>query len=120
MARDRLHALSLVLQLTTLELKLDAFIYALERRYRPDQPRAPRGTPIGGQWILYRAHVAGRRCDGFSAGCQNGGTFGSSGSVKIGNKRMCRDCALRYLGIEELPRDDQLKTIKDFDPSYRD
>lgn len=23
----------------------------LERRYRPDQPRAPRGAPIGGQWI---------------------------------------------------------------------
>jgi hypothetical protein len=23
----------------------------LEARYRPDQPRAPRGTPIGGQWI---------------------------------------------------------------------
>lgn len=24
---------------------------ALERRYRPDQPRAPRGTPIGGRWV---------------------------------------------------------------------
>lgn len=24
---------------------------ALECRYRPDQPRAPRGTPEGGQWI---------------------------------------------------------------------
>ena len=22
-----------------------------EAKYRPDQPRAPRGTPIGGQWI---------------------------------------------------------------------
>jgi hypothetical protein len=24
---------------------------ALELHYRPDQPRAPAGTPIGGQWI---------------------------------------------------------------------
>lgn len=23
----------------------------LQEKYRPDQPRAPRGTPIGGQWI---------------------------------------------------------------------
>ena len=50
MTRGR-RALSLVLQLATLELKLDAFVFALERWYRPDQPRAPRGTPIGGQWI---------------------------------------------------------------------
>jgi hypothetical protein len=35
----------------TLELKLDALVWALERRYRPDQPRAPKGTPEGGQWI---------------------------------------------------------------------
>lgn len=26
-------------------------IAGLERRYRPDQPRAPKGTPEGGQWI---------------------------------------------------------------------
>jgi hypothetical protein len=45
--RVLLHALLLA----TLELKLEAFIFALERWYRPDQPRAPRGTPIGGQWI---------------------------------------------------------------------
>ncbi len=36
MARDRLHGLALVLQLTTLELKLDALVHALERWYRPD------------------------------------------------------------------------------------
>lgn len=112
--------MSLAVQLATLELKLDAFVRALERRYRPDQPRAPRGTPIGGQWIPDRVQVAGTRCDGFSAGCQNGGTFGSSGSVRIGDRRMCWDCAIRYLGIEELPRDTQLKTIKNFDPTYQE
>lgn len=44
-------AMSLSLERATLELKLDSFIFALERWYRPDQPRAPRGSPIGGQWI---------------------------------------------------------------------
>ncbi len=43
-------------KLATAEMKLQALIRALQHyrlalRYRPDQPRAPRGTPIGGQWI---------------------------------------------------------------------
>ena len=61
MARDRLHGLSLVLRLSTLELKLEALVYALERRYRPDQPRAPRGTPIGGQWVPGGSGLSGNR-----------------------------------------------------------
>lgn len=40
----------LALGLATLELKLDAFVRVLERRYRPDQPRVPAGNPDGGQW----------------------------------------------------------------------
>ena len=35
----------------TLEIKFDLLLRALERRYRPDQPRAPKGTPEGGQWV---------------------------------------------------------------------
>ena len=36
----------------TVEMKLDAFIMELERRYAPDQPRVPAGSPDGGQWTL--------------------------------------------------------------------
>jgi len=61
MARGSLRALTLAIQLATLELKLDAFIRALERRYRPDQPRAPRGTPIGGQWVPDGSGRSGNR-----------------------------------------------------------
>jgi hypothetical protein len=43
--------LVLHLRLATLELKLATFVSTLERRYRPDQPRAPKGTPTGGQWV---------------------------------------------------------------------
>ena len=85
----------------------------LEYRYRPDQPRAPQGTPEGGQWVDDSVQVAAVPCDGFSGGCQSGGTFGSSGLIKIGDKRLCWDCAIKFLGIEKLPRDEQLKTIKD-------
>jgi hypothetical protein len=43
--------LLVALRLASLEIKLDALARTLERRYRPDQPRAPRGSPIGGQWV---------------------------------------------------------------------
>lgn len=40
----------LAMNLATLELRLDALVREIERRYRPDQPRVPAGTPEGGRW----------------------------------------------------------------------
>lgn len=50
-AGQALNALGWEIRRATLSLKLDVLIAGLERRYRPDQPRAPRGTPEGGRWI---------------------------------------------------------------------
>lgn len=36
----------------TLLLKFDLLIGRLEKRYRSDQPRAPKGTPDGGRWVV--------------------------------------------------------------------
>jgi hypothetical protein len=44
-------ALENEIRLATVSLKLDVLVAALERRYRADQPRAPKGTPGGGQWV---------------------------------------------------------------------
>lgn len=49
--RKVLAALAREIRLATLSLKLDVLLAGLERRYRPDQPRAPKGTAEGGQWI---------------------------------------------------------------------
>ncbi|UYN99693.1 MAG: hypothetical protein KIT02_00135 [Devosia sp.] len=49
--RHMLKALGSEIRLATLSLKLDVLVALLERRYRPDQPRAPKGTREGGQWI---------------------------------------------------------------------
>ena len=38
-------------QLATIELKVQGIVRVLERRYRPNQPRAPAGAPEGGQWV---------------------------------------------------------------------
>ena len=50
-----------IVRAATLELKASALRRAIEERYRADQPRAPRGTPIGGQWIDDVTHVAARK-----------------------------------------------------------
>ena len=113
--RSSLYALTAAVRLATLEIKLDLLVRALERRYRPDQPRAPKGTPEGGQWIDDRMRVAvGPRCDGFSSGCQLGGSFGTTGMYHISGKRLCRDCAIKFLGLQGLPHQEQEETLRGF------
>lgn len=107
---------------------------AIELRYREDQPRAPRGNPEGGQWIRdtihppnTRPHVEAvrrrapwPRCDGINGGCESGGSFGTTGMFKIRDMRLCWACAVKWLGIEEWPRREQLDTLKKFDQSYEE
>lgn len=115
-----LRALVAAVRFATLEIKFNLLARALERRYRPDQPRAPQGTPEGGQWVDDRVRVAATvpRCDGFSGGCQRGGTYGTSGFIKISGKNLCWDCAVKFLGIETLPYVEQIETITGFDPIF--
>jgi hypothetical protein len=119
-----------------------------ELRYRSDQLRAPRGTRIGGQWIddprtgkpvpkgpanalpslfvepapAVVTLVSGRRlgaaCDGFSAGCQNGGSFGTSAIIHLeAGRRLCWDCAVKWFGLENESEGQKWKTLTDFDPT---
>lgn len=40
------------LRLYLAQRRLGRAIDELARKYRPDQPRAPKGTPEGGQWVV--------------------------------------------------------------------
>ena len=51
LARRTLKTIESEIRLATLSLKFDVLIAMLERRYRADQPRAPKGTSDGGRWI---------------------------------------------------------------------
>lgn len=68
--RSSLYALTAAVRFATLEIKLHLLVRALERRYRPDQPRAPKGTPEGGQRVddpfsaSQRALAGTRTCSG--------------------------------------------------------
>jgi hypothetical protein len=53
---------------------------------------------------------------GFPAGAAKGGSFGTTGVYTIQGKRLCRSCALKILGIEELPHVEQQETLGRFGP----
>src|SRR5580700_2896483 len=77
-------------------------------KYSPDQLRVPSGNPDGGQWTsgaaspqanqsdaqrIRIAAAGGLRCDGFSGGCQSGGTYDTTAMYSIYGRSLCMDCA---------------------------
>nr|MDA3877125.1 RHS repeat-associated core domain-containing protein [Halothiobacillus sp.] len=54
------------------------------------------------------------KCQGFSGGCQNGGSFGSTGMYYIGGKLLCYSCAIKATGSTCLPAKEQLEIIGPF------
>jgi hypothetical protein len=63
---------------------------------------APR-TGIGPSPGPIQPQPVGFKCQGFPAGCPNGGSFGHNANYYAGNRDLCRDCTIRYLGIEDEP-----------------
>jgi hypothetical protein len=115
----QLRALKMIVKLATLELKLASVARALERNYRVDQPRAPSGTPIGGQWIDERVDVAARRVP--RVRCVScGGASGSSGMYDIRGTMLCPECTVKILNLQGKPYRVQIEVIKQYDPLYRD
>jgi len=87
-------------------------------KYNPDQLRVPSGNPDGGQWrnedgvgsadatsdIRSQFAAAGDfRCEGFSGGCQTGGSYGTSAMYNVFGRNLCMDCAVKLLGIQNDP-----------------
>jgi hypothetical protein len=44
--------------------------------------------------------ASGLTCDGFPSGCQNGGTYGTSGQFNINGRILCIDCAIKFFGLQ--------------------
>lgn len=53
-------------------------------------------------------------CQGFPAGCQSGGSYGTTALYSINGKPLCRDCAVKILGIGGLPGPEQQDFLKPF------
>ncbi|ACA20387.1 YD repeat-containing protein [Methylobacterium sp. 4-46] len=56
--------------------------------------------------------LSGFRCDGFSAGCQSGGTYGTTAMYCVRGRKLCFDCAVKYLGLDGEPNHVKLKALE--------
>jgi hypothetical protein len=53
-------------------------------------------------------------CDGFSGGCQSGGTYGTNAMYHISGLHLCRDCAVKMLGVQTESSREQTRTLSPF------
>jgi hypothetical protein len=109
------------------------------QKYSPDQPRVAAGNSDGGQWTTessreilegdladqiaddknrpetHPVRVAQNlRCDGFYGGCASGGTYGTNAMYHIGGRNLCRECAVKVLGIPNDPSGEQTRVLSPF------
>jgi len=112
---------------------------SLVKDYDPDQPRVPPGNSDGGQWTtdgagnsaddasnstvdlglsnipnIQLAATGGLRCDGFSSGCQSGGSYGSSGMYNIDGHVLCMDCAIKFFSLQDDSPKERARTLGPF------
>ncbi len=65
---------------------------------------------------LQPAAAGDLRCEGFYGGCERGGDWGTTATHTVTGRKLCRKCALRMLGIEELSPAEQIKTLQRYEP----
>lgn len=63
------------------------------------------------------AAAGGPRCEGFPAGCQNGGSYGTTAMFYIHGSALCMDCAVKILGIQGETASEKLHILN---PYYLD
>lgn len=54
------------------------------------------------------------KCDGFSAGCQNGGSRGSTAMYRGGGKNLCYECIIKFLGVKDENNAAKQRTISPY------
>jgi hypothetical protein len=51
-------------------------------------------------------------CQGYPAGCQSGGDYGTNATHYAGGRDLCRKCAIRYLGLQDEPNIRQIENLR--------
>jgi hypothetical protein len=90
---------------------------------RPSEPSSPnyvgdprpRPIPTSPSLPVPLIQVAnGPRCDGFPAGCHQGGTYGTTGLYSIDGLNLCQSCAIKYKKLENLGSVDQTNILRPY------
>lgn len=98
--------------------------------YNPEEARVPKGNPGPGRWTnssgnasagnnsaaayTQIAAAGGLRCDGFPSGCQNGGSYGTSGMYNIDGRILCIDCAIKFFCLQDEPQSERNRMLDRF------
>ena len=88
-----------------------------------DEARVPKGQHGGGEWTTGGdgefdiAATRGTPCDGFPAGCQTGGSYGSGALFRIDGRNLCWDCAVKSMDLGNAPA---AKKLEGLEPYYID
>jgi hypothetical protein len=63
---------------------------------------------------VHLAAAGDLKCEGFSAGCQNRGSWGSTAAYGISGRKLCYDCAVKILGIGDEPAGEKSIILRPF------
>lgn len=73
----------------------------------------PANTLLSGANATVELAAAGDlKCQGV---CGQGGSYGTTAAYNVENKSVCRSCAVKRLGIEGLPGNEQDRILKNFE-----
>lgn len=73
----------------------------------------PKATLLGGHDSNIEVAAAGDlKCEGV---CREGGSWGTTAAYGIGNKKLCRNCAVKQIGVENLPGAEQNEILRPFE-----
>ena len=90
------------------------------QKYNPDwetEPRVPPKNPGGGEWTDDSGNIeiaGGLRCDGIAAGCQSGGSYGTSAMYSIDGKNLCWSCAVKSERLENESGSEQVRQLEPY------
>ena len=90
------------------------------QKYYPDwdtESRVPSKNPGGGEWADDSGNIeiaGGLRCDGIAAGCQSGGSYGTSAMYQIDGKNLCRSCAVKWNMLENESGGEQVRQLEPY------
>jgi hypothetical protein len=79
-----------------------------------DPAPEPGPTPTAQPTPPTRIAAGGPRCDGFPAGCHDGGNYGTSGLYSVKNRNLCESCAVRALRIQDLGSVEKTKILEPY------
>jgi len=54
------------------------------------------------------------QCQGFSAGCQSGGSWGPTAAYGMSGRSLCTDCVVKMLGTENEPGAEEVIILRPF------